>query len=369
VAPIRYDFRPGLPDLRLFPRAVFARATRRVLRALGPAHLSYADPQGTPELRAALAEYLGRVRHVVASPRDIVVCSGFAQGLGLIARALALRGARRIALEDPAHPGLRQIVREAGLESVPVPVDDRGLRVDRLARLDVDAVLVTAAHQFPSGAVLAPERRQALCAWAAARDKLVIEDDYDAEYRYDRSGVGAFQGLDPQRIVYGGSASKILAPALRLGWLVVPRVWRDAITEFKRIADLGSATFDQLVYADFLRSGDLDRHLRRMRRTYRRRRDALRAAIARHLGGWQTQGVAAGLHLVATLPTGLDEREVVRAAARQSIRVYPMRDYRARPSADDPPALVLGYAGLNEAQVREAVRRLAEATGARRMAR
>jgi GntR family transcriptional regulator/MocR family aminotransferase len=364
-ASFRFDFRPGQPDLRLFPRAAFARAARRVLRALGPAHLSYGDPQGTPELRTALAEYLGRVRHVVASPRDVVVCSGLAQGLGLIARALAQRGAQRIAVEDPGHPGVRDIVREAGLEPVAVPVDDRGLRVDRLARLEVGAVLVTPAHHFPSGAVLAPERRQELCAWAAGRDALVIEDDFDAEYRYDRVAVGALQGLDPQRIVYGGSASKILAPALRLGWLVVPRAWRDATIEFKRIADLGSATFDQMVYAEFLRSGDLDRHLRRMRLTYRRRRDALLAAIARHLVGWRTRGVAAGLHLVAELPPGLGELEATRAAAGHSIRVYPLREYRGRPSPAHPPALVLGYSGLNEAQIREAVRLLAKATLAR----
>lgn len=364
VAPMLFDFRPGLPDLRLFPHAAFARAVRRVLRSLRPAHLAYGDPEGAPELRMALAEYVGRVRHVVAGPPDIVVCSGIAQGLGVIARALALRGARRIAIEDPGHPGQRQIVRQAGLEPVAIPVDDRGVRVDRLARSDVAAVLVTPAHHFPSGAVMAPERRQELCAWAAARGALIIEDDYDAEYRYDRQGVGALQGLDPARIVYAGSASKVLAPALRLGWMVVPHAWRDATREVKRIADLGSATIDQLVYADFLRSGELDRHLRRMRVIYRRRRDVLLAAIARHLPTWQTRGVAAGLHLVAELPPGLEELDAVRAAAGRSIRVHPMREYRIRPSPADPPGLVLGYACLDEAQLREAVRRLAEATRA-----
>ena len=221
--PPRFDFRPGRPDLRLFPRVAFLRSARQALRSLRPTHLTYGDPQGAPELREPLADYVGRVRHVVANPNDIVVCNGIAQGLGIIARALVQRGVRRIAIEDPSHPGLRQIVRQAGLEPVAVPVDDRGLRVDRLARLDVRAVVVTPAHQFPTGAVLAPERRQELHAWAVARGALIVEDDYDAEYRYDRQGVGALQGLNPDHIVYAGSASKILAPALRVGWVIVPR--------------------------------------------------------------------------------------------------------------------------------------------------
>lgn len=360
--PVRYDFRPGQPDLRLFPRAAFVRAARRVLASLGPAELSYGDPQGAIELRTALAEYVGRVRHVVADPRDIVVCSGFAQGLGVIAHALRRRGARRIGIENPGHPGLGEIVRQAGLEPVRVAVDDRGLRVERLARLELDAVLVTPAHQFPTGVVMAPERRQELCAWAAERGALVIEDDYDAEYRYDRAGVGALQGLDPRHVLYAGSASKILAPALRLGWMVVPRSWREGVTESKRIADLGSATLDQRIYAEFLRGGELDRHLRRMRLTYRRRRDVLLASMARHLPRWRVHGAAAGLHLVAELPPDLDERGVVGAAAAASIRVYAMGEYRARSRAAATPALVLGYAGLNEAQLRDAVRRLAEVT-------
>ncbi len=360
-ASVRYDFRPGLPDLALFPRIAFARATRQVLRSLSPADLDYAVPQGSHVLRAALAEYVGRVRQVVATPSTLVVCTGFAQALGIVARTLARRGARRFAIEDPCHPGQRKIVREAGLQPVSVPVDEGGLRVDRLSRQDVDAVLVTPAHHFPTGVVLAPERRQELCAWAGRRGAIIMEDDYDAEYRYDRAATGALQGLDPEHVIYAGSASKILTPALRLGWMVVPREWRDAITETKWIADLGSPTIDQLIYARFLRSGELDRHLRRMRLTYRRRRDVLLATLARHLPGWQVRGLAAGLHVVVEPPHGMDEAQIVGAAARHSVRVYPMSDYRARPSNDAPPALVLGYGGLNEAQLREAVRRLAEA--------
>jgi GntR family transcriptional regulator/MocR family aminotransferase len=358
--PPRFDFRPGRPDLRLFPRGAFLRAARHALRSLRPAHLTYGDPQGAPELRAPLSDYVGRVRHVVANEQDIVVCSGIAQGLGIISRALVQRGVRRIAIEDPSHPGLRQIVRQAGLEPVAVPVDARGLRVDRLARLHVRAVVVTPAHQFPTGAVLAPERRQELHAWAVERDALIIEDDYDAEYRYDRQGVGALQGLNPDHIVYAGSASKILAPALRLGWVVVPRAWRDLVREIKRIADLGSPTLDQLIYAEFLQSGELDRHLRRMRIMYRKRRDALLSAMARQLPDWEPRGVAAGLHVVAGLPPRLSEQDAVRAAARASVRVYPLGEYRLRHSPGDSQGLVLGYAGLSESRLRDAVERLAE---------
>lgn len=363
---VRWDFRPARTDLRLFPHAIFARAARQVLRRLGPAHLAYGDPQGAPELRSALAEYVGRVRHVVARPRDILICNGFAQGLGVLAQALARRRVRRIALEDPGHPDLRQIVRQAGLVPVPVPVDGEGLRVDRLARLDVRAVLVSPAHQFPTGVVLAPERRQALCAWAARQGAVVIEDDYDGEYRYDRAGVGALQGLDPEHVVYAGSASKILAPALRVGWLILPRSLREGVTEAKRIADLGSATLDQLVYAELLRGGELDRHLRRMRRVYRRRRDVLVAALHRHLPDWRIRGAAAGLHIVVELPRGLREERVVQFALERSIRVYPMSAYRATASRGEAQAVVLGYGGLSEDRLRDAARSLAGLRGSHR---
>ncbi|MGH3040261.1 MAG: PLP-dependent aminotransferase family protein, partial [Gaiellaceae bacterium] len=275
-----FDFRPGVPDVSTFPRRAWLRSVRRALAELPAADLGYGDPRGVESLRTALAEYLGRVRGVVADPARVVVTNGYAQAQGLACRALVDAGVRRIGIEDPSHPEQRLISERAGLELVPIGVDKAGLRVDDLARTNVDAVIVTPAHQFPSGAVLAAERRTALLAWLRERDAFALEDDYDAEYRYDRQPVGALQGLEPDRVVYGGSASKTLAPALRLGWLVVPGRLLDAVTWEKRLADLSTAHIEQHAFADFVTRGELDRHLRRMRIVYRRRRDALVAALA-----------------------------------------------------------------------------------------
>jgi GntR family transcriptional regulator/MocR family aminotransferase len=354
---VRFDFRPGLPDVTHFPRDAWSRASRRVLRELAAAQLSYGDARGAFELRAALVEYLGRARGVLGVPEAVVICTGFAQALGVIARALYRRGVRRFAVEDPGHPDQRRILAGAGLAVVGVPVDDQGLRVDRLERVAAQAVLVTPAHQFPSGIVLSAERRRDLLAWAASHAAIVVEDDYDAEYRYDRKPVGALQGLAPERVVYAGSASKLLAPALRLGWLVVPPAWAEVTAQIKKDADLGSSTLEQLVYADFLQTGELDRHLRRMRTIYRSRRDALLRALTRHCPRWTPSGVAAGLHLVAGLPAGRDDAELARAALGRSVRVYPISDYRFKTRG--PAGLVLGYAGLTEREISEAVARLA----------
>jgi GntR family transcriptional regulator / MocR family aminotransferase len=351
----RCDFRPGVPDVREFPREGWSRAARRALRAVSPADLGYGDARGAVALRAALSEYLARVRGVVAVPAQIVICTGFAQGLGVAVKALAKRGIRRIALEDPAQPDLSTIVSAAGMSMVRVPVDDQGLIADRLEETGAQAVIVTPAHQFPTGSVLSPGRRRDLLGWAERRHGFVIEDDYDAEYRYDGPPVGALQGLAPERVVYAGSASKILAPALRLGWLCVPPAVVDPVTEVKKVADLGTPYFEQLVYAEFLRSGALDQHLRRMRHVYRRRRDALIGALQRRRAGVTIRGAAAGLHLVAMLPRGADERQVVRAAAHFDVRLYPLGEYwRDRPERA-PQGLVLGYAHLTEEEILDGV--------------
>jgi GntR family transcriptional regulator / MocR family aminotransferase len=240
-----------------------------------------------------------------------------------------------------------------------VPVDDRGLCVDRLGRLDAGAVLVTPAHQYPTGSVLAPERRAALLEWAATQRTIIIEDDYDAEYRYDREPIGALQGLAPERVVYAGSASKVLSPALRLGWLVVPPDLVVDITRAKLQADNGSATPEQLALAEFIESGAFDSHLRRTRHIYRRRRDALVTSLHKHLPNLRLHGVAAGLHVLIELAGGVDERAVVETAARRSIRVYGGGDYRAKSRAG-PPAILVGYGGLPESTIPEAVRELAQ---------
>jgi GntR family transcriptional regulator / MocR family aminotransferase len=348
----RYDFRPGTPDLSMFPRGLWLAAERRALRAAADADLGYGDPRGAPALRAALAAYLGRVRGVVAEPDRVLVVSGFAQGLSLLGRALREGGARRVAVEDPSHAGARGQLTAGDLEVVPVPVDERGLVVEALT--EADAVLTTPAHQFPTGVVLAPERRVELL----DRDILVVEDDYDAEYRYDREPVGSLQGLRPERVAYGGSVSKTLAPALRLGWLVLPRGLLDPVVEAKQQDDMGSPLLPQLALTDLLVRGELDRHLRRTRLLYRRRRDALLSAIAEHLPQARPAGVAAGLHVAVYLPGDIDERELAARAAERSVALACIGEHRITPG---PPALLLGYARLTEPAIRRGIAELARA--------
>ncbi len=357
---MRYDFALGVPDLAAFPRAAWLASMRRVLRDLPDAALSHPDPRGTPTLRAALAGYLGRVRGVVTTPDRVVVSTGFWQGLGLVCAALAGRGARRIAMEDPSFVYHRHIVRRAGLEPVPVPVDDGGMRIDLLVRSGADVALVTPAHQSPTGVVLAPDRRTALVAWAEEHDTIVIEDDYDAEHRYDRDPVGALQGLAPERVVYGGTASKTLAPALRLGWVAVPAALANDVAYEKGLADAGSPVLEQLVLADLIERGDLDRHLRRTRAANRRRRDALGAALAEHLPQARLRGVAAGLHAAIELPDGCDEAAIVVAAAERGVRVEGLSVHRFAPE-DGRPALLVGYGALGEQAIRRGIRELAAA--------
>src|SRR4051794_5351162 len=263
---LRYDFTLGLPDLVAFPRAAWLRALQTAVRTAPAAELGHVDPAGVGTLRAELAAYLSRVRGTSASARHVVVTAGFTHGLGLLARALRDDVHTRLALEDPGFPLLDGFVRGAGLEAVPVPVDRDGLDVDALARSGARAVVVTPAHQFPLGHVLSPDRRAELLVWAEDVDGVIVEDDYDAEFRYDRRPGGALQGLDRERVIYAGTAGKSLAPALRLGWMLAPSRWRRAIAAVRLGVDLGVSSIDQLALAEFLRSGAMDRHLRNTRR-------------------------------------------------------------------------------------------------------
>jgi GntR family transcriptional regulator/MocR family aminotransferase len=356
----RFDFRPSVPDVSTFPRAEWLRSMRDALATVTDADLGYGDPRGVHALRSALADYLGRVRGVVADPEHIVVTNGYTQGLGLVCHALAAAGAKRIALEDPSNPEDGLIAARAGLEPVPVGVDEAGTRVDELQRADADVVVLTPAHQHPTGVVLAGERRTALLAWLRDRDAIAVEDDYDAEYRYDRAAVGALQGLDPDRVIYAGSASKTLAPALRIGWLVVPPALLEAISHEKLLADRGTARIEQHAFADFLTRGELDRHLRRMRARYRSRRDALVEALVVALPEAAVRGVAAGLHVTVQLPDSDDEQAIREEACHRRIELETMSDFRPD-GRGRPPALVLGYAQMPEPAIRAGVHQLAEA--------
>jgi GntR family transcriptional regulator/MocR family aminotransferase len=349
---IRHDLSPFVPALWGFPRTAWRAALVRVLRNAPDEHLGLPDGAGMYELRAALASYLGRSRGVRASPDEVVVTHGLRQGLTLLWTVLGTTGTRRIAVEDPGWGGVTETALDAGMSITALPVDGQGLVVDRLAACrGVDVVVVAPAHQYPSGAVLSPARRAALLAWARRRDGLIVEDDYDAEYRYDRDPIGSLQGLAPDHVVYGGSASKSLAPGVRLGWLVLPRGLVVPLVALQRRRGGMPASLQQLALADLIERGELDRHLRRQRRRYRRQRDALLAELARKLPEVSVHGAAAGLFVVVHLPDAVDEAAVLAAAHAAGLSLEGL--------GGDTPGLVVGYANLPEAAVGAAVDALA----------
>jgi GntR family transcriptional regulator / MocR family aminotransferase len=349
--------RPGVPDLALFPRAAWRRAYERALATTLDADLDYGDPAGALRLRAELAGYLGRVRAARVEPAGLCVTTGAAQAFSVLAGLLRASGVSRIGVEDPGSAVIRQHFTAHGLRPVPVPVDDSGLDVAALATARLTAVLVTPAHQFPSGVVLAPARRAALVDWARQAGGLIVEDDYDAEFRYDREPVGCVQGLAPDVVALVGSASKVLAPALRLGWLAAPAGWVSRVRDGKESADHGGPVVEQLAFAELLAAGGYDRHLRRVRRVYRDRRDAVVRALRRHLPAARVSGVAAGLHLVVELPDGTDDRGLVARAEAVGLGPLPLSALRQRRGG--PPGLVIGYATHSANELTHAVRRLA----------
>ncbi len=361
----RIDFRYGRADVSQFPRAAWLRSVRRVLTEAPNERFSYLSGRGVPEVHEALAAYLNRARGTSAQPGNIVMCNGYAQGLSLLIQVLANSGAKRIAVEDPSSDNdARPIAMAAGLEVVGIPVGRDGIRTDMLERSGANAVILTPSHQWPTGAVLSAESRTAVLRWAARWGALIIEDDYDAEYRYDRAPIGAIQGLAPDQVVYAGSASKTLAPGLRLGWLVLPGHLVDAVAAAKIAADRGSSALDQLAFADFLARGDFDRHLRRMRPVYRRRRDVLLHALRQRVPELRPTGISAGFHLVTWLPPDLDEASIVAEAARRGLGVYGITPYRI--AAGGEHGLLFGYAGLSERAITEGIGILADVIAAHR---
>jgi GntR family transcriptional regulator / MocR family aminotransferase len=358
------DLSPGVPDLSGFPRAAWLRAERAVLQRASVADLGYGDPRGSPWLRTELASWLARTRGLRAGPDDIIIVTGVAQAFALLAQALArvlTRGAAagEIGVEDPGSRGSRDELAYWGLRPVPIGVDDHGLMVDELVRTGLRAVLLTPAHQFPTGVVLAPRRRRDLLDWAGWADALVIEDDYDAEYRYDRAPVPALQASAPGQVAYAGSTSKTLAPGLRLGWLIPPERMRAGLIEAKHASDLGSPALPQLVLAQLIASGELEQHIRGVRKRQRHRRDALLHALREHLPQARVQGVAAGLHLLITFPElagPAGDIDLAERILQAGVHVHPLSWHRQRPG---PPGLVLGYAAHTPDQLRQAAGRIA----------
>ncbi|HEX3195035.1 MAG TPA: PLP-dependent aminotransferase family protein [Streptosporangiaceae bacterium] len=334
----RYDLRAGVPDLSAFPRRAWLATARKVLANAPDYLLGYPDPRGLPQLRAALADYLARARGVTADPAHIVICAGFAHGLAGISRALRATGSTTLAVEAYGHRTHRDIAAGQGLRLRPLPVDGLGAVVAQAA--GADAVLLTPAHQFPLGVTLHPRRRREVADWGG----VVIEDDYDGEFRYDRQPVGALQTLAPDLVIYAGTASKSLAPSLRIGWLVVPPRLLDAVT-----AELaaGPSALDQLTLAEFITSGAYDRQIRRARLAYRRRRDRLAAALRRQ--GLRVTGIAAGMHAVLELPRTSLEQAALSGAGEHGLAIDGLGHYRAGgtgPDDDGHPVragLVIGY--------------------------
>jgi len=363
-SPVVVDFQPGRPDLDLFPRSAWLRATRRALAVMPSNDLGYIDPRGLIQLREALADYLGRVRGVDADADQVVICNGFAHGLSLAVRALRDTGHEVIAIENPGYDDARRELEWLGVRRRAIDVDEQGIVVDQLRRSRCRAVVVTPAHHSPTGVVLSAARRSALAAWAHDADGYIIEDDYDAEYRYDRHPVGALQGVAPDRVIYSGTASKSLSPGVRLGWLVVPPPLLEPIVTGRQLVDHATSSITQATFAEFLTNGDLDRHLRRTRRIYRQRRDALIAALARWVPEATPSGIAAGLQLLATLPRHFDEAAVTDRARKAGVGVYPLSNYCAGRRHDRPPAFVLGYGPITPAQAEHGARLLAEAINA-----
>ncbi len=356
------DLRPGPPDLATFPRAAWLAATREVLRSLPDAELGYVTPWGVAALRAELADHLTRVRAAMVTPDSCVIVSGATQGLTLLVDILAQQGHRTLAVESPSNPVQRQVLPHHGVRVIDVPVDEQGLDVDALAETGSRIILVTPAHQYPTGVVLSAARRNALIRWAERVGGVIIEDDYDPEFRYDRRPVGCLQGLGPQHVALVGSTSKSLAPGLRLGWVVAPPPLHEALLTAKRDADFGTGVLGQHALARLLANGGYDRHVRRVRRHYMQRRDTLVAALLRELPDWQTSGHAGGLHVMLRLPVAVDEERLVAAAAARGLALQGTRSmYGELPTQS---GLLVSYARAPGGVLVEAVRRLADAAHA-----
>ena len=357
---ILYDLRSGIPDVSFFPRREWHSAMASALRELPDPALSYGSRRGLRQLRIALSDYLGRVRAVVADPERMFISAGAAHGMGIVWHTLRQRGAKRVAVEDPAWPAIPSTVVQAGLEPVPVAVDEHGLDVGKLDRSAVDAVVLSPAHQYPTGRVLSPDRRTELIAWARRQGTLIVEDDYDAEYRYDREPIAALQGLAPDCVAYVGTASKTLAPGVRLGWVLVPSHLVGEMAVQHGVARAAPSVIMQAGYAKLLERGDVDRHLRRTRREYHARRNALIEALRESLPEGSVAGAAAGLHLIAWLPEGSDEAAIAEAAADRGVAIHTLhQDCMA--TAPIAPALLLGYGLIGVPAIPRAVEQLAMA--------
>jgi GntR family transcriptional regulator/MocR family aminotransferase len=360
---IRYNLRPHLPEVATFPRRAWLRAVRESMERARAADLTYGDEAGLWDLRVEVANYLSRARGVLAHPERTLITSGSTHALSLVSRVLARQGQTTMAFENPSHYILRTVAAHGGQTIVAAEVDERGIRPDRAGA--APAVYVTPAHQFPTGVVLTPERRTAVIEWAQETDAWILEDDYDAEFRYDRAPIGALQGLAPERVIYFGSTGKTFAPGLRLGWAVLPQSLVDAVAQELLNSTLQVSGFDQLAFANFLHRGDFDRHLRRMRQLYRARRDLVVSLLGDLLPHHSVRGIAAGLHVVLEMPSPAAASAVQAEAAEEAGIVVETLEQHTFADYAGPAGLLIGYGGLPEPSLEEALRGLVEIVGFR----
>ena len=356
----RYDLRPGQADFHAFPRARWKASLMRAMRELPDRRLGYANHCGVAELRNAVAGYLARVRGVVVEPDQVVVCCAASQALTVLWQVLRKQGGRRVAIEDPGWRWQRYTVEHAGLEAVPVRVDADGMVVSDLAAADVDAVVMTPAHHYPTGVVMTAQRRAALITWARERRALIVEDDYDVEYRFGREPVASLQGLAPDMVAFVATTSKTLAPALRLAWMVPPAHLIDDVENVLLVTGVTPPTLDQIAMASFIEDAALERHLRSMRRRYRAKREVLIDALGKHLPAARVSGTAAGLHLLAWLPDDADEYATAMRARQSGVGVHELHRHCTTHAASSP-ALLLGFALPSESELITATRLIADA--------
>ncbi|MFC4526016.1 PLP-dependent aminotransferase family protein [Dyella halodurans] len=357
VTPARYDLRVGLPDTSRFPFEIWRRLSARALRTLSRTPAIYDAAEGRLALRAAIAGHISFTRAVACSADDIMVTSGAQQAFDLLARVLVMPGRTVIAVEDPGYPPLRAAFEAAGARVVPVPIDAEGLVVERIPA-EARVIYVTPSHQFPLGMVMSPARRLALLAFARQHGAVVIEDDYDGEFRYGGRPLDALQTLDRDGVVfYVGTFSKSLFPALRLGYLVTPPWAMAALARARQLSDWHGDVLAQDTLALFIAEGHLARHVRKMRRIYGERRESLLEALSRHAGGMLLPLAAdAGLHLATTLcaPTRIDA--LIGHAAGQGLRIESLRDYAMGDGA--PDGLAFGLGMMPTTRIEEAARLL-----------
>jgi GntR family transcriptional regulator/MocR family aminotransferase len=351
----------SLPALDRFPHTVWARLVARHAHALTHSQMAYGDAAGLPSLREAIAEHLRTARAVNCEAEQVLVVSGSQAAFHLIAAALLERG-QRVAVEEPCYPGARTALGTGGAELVGVPVDDEGISVTSLQRLKrrVRAVYVTPSHQYPLGISMSAARRLALLDWSFREGAWLLEDDYDSEYRYVSQPLGALQGMDShERVIYIGTFSKVLFPAVRVGYVVVPPLLRERFIRAREAFDLFSPTLYQLALAEFLREGHFARHLRRMRGIYLQRRNALLAGLARHCADRLTvYNADAGLHLAVLLARGANDTDVVQRMARRGLTATALSTCYSGPGGRS--GLLLGFGGSSERRLQHATRVLGE---------